>query len=79
MVVTPHATTIADEGVASMGRALDDQLALPVGAIVAMAPTGLHLMCLGLAEPLVAGGSIELTIGLVGRVPLAVSVAVEQR
>ena len=79
MVVLPHATMIDDEGVSSMGEALDEQLALPEGAAVMMEPLGLHLMCLGLAEPLVAGSSIEVSIELSGRAPVAVAAAVEQR
>lgn len=78
LTIVPHATSI-DDGIASMGEALDAQLALPSGGRVVMEPNGLHLMCLGLTEPLRAGGEFEITIDLDDRDPIDVTVAVEQR
>jgi copper(I)-binding protein len=78
MVVVPHATTI-DDGIASMGEALDDELALPAGDQVVMEPNGLHLMCLGLDDPLQAGDQLDVTLDLAGRNSVDVTVNVEQR
>lgn len=79
MVVLPHATTFTDDGVASMGEALDQELSLDEGERVTMEPNGLHLMCLGLAEPLATGSTVEVVLELSGRDPVTVEVAVEQR
>jgi copper(I)-binding protein len=78
MVILPHATTF-DDDVASMGAALDEQLALPNGSTITMEPNGLHLMCLGLAEPLDAGSTVPVSIEFSGRAPIEVAVTVEQR
>jgi copper(I)-binding protein len=78
MVVVPHTTTI-DDGIASMGEALDAELALSAGGRVEMEPNGLHLMCLGLDDPLQAGEQFDITLDLAGRDPIDVTVDVEQR
>lgn len=78
MVVVPHVTTI-DDGVASMGEALDAELVLPAGDQVVMEPNGLHLMCLGLDEPLLPGERFDVMLDLAGRSPVAITVDVEQR
>ena len=75
MVVTPHLTRI-DDGIASMEAADEDVLGLGRGETVAMEPNGLHLMCLGLDEPLVDGDEIELELRFGSRRPIAVDVAV---
>lgn len=78
LTIVPHATSI-DDGIASMGVALDDQLALPSEGRVVMEPNGLHLMCLGLVEPLQTGDEFEVTIDLAGREPIDLTVTVDQR
>ncbi len=78
MVVVPHATTI-DDDVASMGEALDAELALPAGDEVVMEPNGLHLMCLGLDEPLLPGERFDVTLDFAGRSSVDITVHVEQR
>lgn len=79
MVVLPHATTFTDDDIASMGEALDQELSLDEGERVTMEPNGLHLMCLGLAEPLAVGSTVEVALELSGREPVVVDVTVEQR
>ena len=49
------------DGVMQM-RHLADGLPLPAGADVALAPGGLHLMFVGIGQPFVEGGSVELTL-----------------
>lgn len=77
-IVVPHTTTI-DDGVASMDEALDADLALPSGGRVTMQPNGLHLMCLGLDDPLLEGERIDVTLDLADRSPVDITVVVEQR
>lgn len=79
MVMTPHLTEIDDRGVASMESADTDQLALATGERLTMEPNGLHLMCLGLAEPLTSGESFDVELRFAEHPPLQVPVAVEQR
>ncbi len=78
MVILPHATAF-DDDIASMGAALDDQLVLATGSEIVMEPNGLHLMCLGLVDPLVAGDAVPVSIELRDRAPIEVDAAVEQR
>jgi copper(I)-binding protein len=79
MVMHPHLTEIDDEGVASMTTADDDQLALTVGGTLTMEPAGLHIMCLGLDEPLAAGDTFDVELRFGDHDPVSVPVAVEQR
>lgn len=79
MVVTPHVTEIDDDQVASMDEATGDRLDLADGATVEMGPLGLHLMCLGLAEPFAIGEEVPLELRFAEHAPLAVAVTVEQR
>jgi copper(I)-binding protein len=79
LVVQPHATAIDDAGVASMGRALDDQLRITDDHPLEMEPNGTHLMCLGLTGALSEGEEIVVTIDLDGHDPIDVPVRVEQR
>lgn len=49
------------EGVMTM-RHLPDGLPLPAGETVQMTPGGVHLMLMGLTEPLVEGGTLDLML-----------------
>lgn len=40
-----------------------DQIDLPAGEAVILEPGGLHVMLIGLAQPLTPGDSVELTLG----------------
>ena len=44
-----------------------------------MEPNGLHLMCLGLDEPLTVGDSLAVVVDFAASVPVTVQVAVENR
>lgn len=79
MVMHPHLTTISDDDVASMITAEGDVLGLARGGRVEMAPNGLHLMCLGLADPFEAGDRFEIELQFSTHDPVVANVAVEQR
>jgi len=78
MVVTPHLTEITD-GVSRMAESGGDQLDMDPGAELVMEPNGLHLMCLGLSEPLIAGNPTEVTISFANAPAITVDVSVELR
>ena len=50
------------EGNVMRMRELDNGLAIPPGATVALAPGGLHLMMMGLKEPLKQGEKVPVTL-----------------
>ncbi len=79
MVVTPHVTEVDADEVATMRDAPGDLLDLAPGRRVTMEPLGLHLMCLGLDEPLVVDDEPAVTLRFAEREPLAVRLVVEQR
>lgn len=53
-----------------------DEIALPAGEAVELAPGGLHIMLLELAEPLEIGTTIELTLTFETAPPLTIEVPV---
>lgn len=79
VVVTPHLTELDEDDVARMTEADVDQLGLAAGGRVEMSPTGLHLMCLGLTDPLAEGDRFDLTLRFAEHDPVTVAVQVEQR
>lgn len=79
VVVTPHLTELDEDDVARMSEADADQLGLDRGQQVAMSPTGLHLMCLGLTEPFTDGERFALTLQFSEHTPITVDVHVTQR
>ena len=52
---------IHDNGVMKM-RPLDGGIEIPAGGMVTLKPGGMHLMLMGLAEPLEPGRMLELTL-----------------
>lgn len=80
MVMTPHLTVISDE-IASMTEADedDDVLSLAAGDRVVMQPNGLHAMCLGLDEPLVAGDEFDVVVQFSTHDPIVAAVTVRPR
>lgn len=54
-----------------------DAIDLPAGASVALAPGGLHLMLMGLKQPLKAGASVPLTLRFEKAGEVAVTLKVE--
>ena len=80
MVMTPHLTVISDE-IASMTEAVadEDQLALEVGGGVEMKPNGLHVMCLGLADPFELGDRFDVVLQFSDHDPVRTPVVVADR
>jgi periplasmic copper chaperone A len=79
VVVTPHLTEVDDDEIARMTEADTDQLGLRAGEAVEMTPNGLHLMCLGLVEPLADGERFDVTLQFAEHHPITVEVSVERR
>ena len=65
---------VETDGVAKM-RAID-AVSIPAGARVTLAPTGRHLMLMGLSGPLVAGQTFPLTLRFAGSAAQTVTVTV---
>jgi copper(I)-binding protein len=61
-----------------MMNELREGLPLPAGEAVALAPGGNHLMLMGVAEPLVAGDTVALTLTFESSPPLEVTASVGQ-
>lgn len=78
MVVTPHLTEIVN-GVATMTESGGDELDVGSGGRLVMEPNGMHLMCLGLSEELIIGGSFSATLTFANAGDVVIDVAVEQR
>lgn len=57
-----HRTTMDEEGVMRMAPVDEGRLSIPPGEEVVLAPGGLHVMCVGLGEPMVAGERLPLTL-----------------
>ena len=55
-----HETSMDADGAMSM--AMIPQLDIPAGADVALAPGGVHVMLMGLADPLATGDTFEVTL-----------------
>ncbi|MFO1038245.1 MAG: copper chaperone PCu(A)C [Geminicoccaceae bacterium] len=55
-----HATTVDSSGVAQMREV--EGIEVPAGGSVELAPGGLHVMLMGLKQPLAAGGTLPLTL-----------------
>lgn len=74
-----HRTSMDEEGVMRMAPVPDGRLSIPAGEEVVLAPGGLHVMCIGLQEPLVAGERVPLTLHLelAGDVPLSAGIREE--
>ncbi len=58
--VEVHETTIGEEGVASMHKL--DTVELKSGQSIELKPAGMHLMLIGLKEPLKEGGALKATL-----------------
>jgi periplasmic copper chaperone A len=73
-----HGTDLVG-GVASMDPAGDRDLEVPAGGELVFDPAGLHLMCLGLDEPVAEGDLVPLTVRFDGAGPLTVEALAENR
>lgn len=74
-----HRTTMDEEGVMRMAPVPEGRLSIPAGEEVVLAPGGLHVMCIGFEEPLVAGERLPLTLHfeLAGDVPVTAEIREE--
>lgn len=74
-----HQTDTDDDGVASMRLAEGSDLLVAAGEDLVFEPSGLHVMCLGLDQPVVDGARLSLTVELAEIGPLTVEAAAENR
>jgi hypothetical protein len=70
-----HATTIDEDGIASMQQ--QEQVEVPVGAVITFRPGGLHIMLLGLSMDLIEGDSIQVTLTFENYGEMTIDVPVE--
>lgn len=75
-VVEMHRTSVDEAGVMRMAPVEGGRLAIAAGATIALEPGGLHLMCVGLRQPLVEGqeASLMLVFETAGNMEVAVPV-----
>lgn len=73
-----HESSMQD-GVMSMALATADATRLDPGETLVLEPMGLHVMCIGLRGPLVAGTPVDLEMTFEGAGAVVTEVAVEQR
>ncbi len=73
-----HNSTLEDE-IISMGPADPAETQLSPGESMDLEPMGLHVMCLGVTEPLVEGSTITLELTFDETGALVTDVAIEQR
>jgi len=57
-----HQTAVGENGVMQMRPVAGQTVPIPAGETVSLAPGGLHVMCLDVAEPLVLGREIPLNL-----------------
>lgn len=57
-----HQTSVDDEGVMRMEPVAEGRVPLPDGETIVLGPGELHVMCVGVAEPLTAGQQIPMTV-----------------
>lgn len=79
MALTLHRSSTDAAGSSSMQPATGDEAVIAAGGRLALVPNGLHLMCSGLAEPLVAGATFEIVVGFEHAAAQRVEVTVEDR
>lgn len=79
MLVSVHLTETGADGVSTMGDADGRVTRVPAGGQLRFEPLGLHLMCHGLAAPLVEGDHFALTVEFQGADPRTVDVVVTDR
>lgn len=73
-----HQSTNTD-GVMSMSPADPAATQLDPGETLTLEPMGLHVMCIGLAEPLVEGSTVDLEMTFEGAGAFVLEVSVEDR
>jgi hypothetical protein len=74
-----HATHFDDDGIMRMRLADPELLVISSGDRLEMTPGGLHVMCIGLAEPFERGDGIELTVFFEAAGGVSATATVENR
>lgn len=74
-----HESTMDDEGVMRMRPAAPALLEIPAGGTLSMEPGGLHLMCMRLTGPLIAGETVAVELEFERAGIRAIEVAIEDR
>lgn len=69
--------SVMEEGTMSMSHL--PSIVLTAGSDLEMAPAGIHVMCMGVTEPLTVGESVSVTLTFEQSGDLTVSVPVEDR
>jgi len=76
-MVELHQTVLRDDG--AMGMTQISDVEIPARSTVMMVPGGLHVMCIGFAEPFRKGEQLDLTITLESTGTITVTAPVENR
>lgn len=74
-----HNTTIDEDRIMRMRPADPAALEIPAGGELLMEPAGLHVMCIGLAEPFREGETLQLSLILESGIRLETTTPVENR
>lgn len=73
-----HRSSMDEDGVMRMAPVPGGQIVVPAGESVVLQPGGLHVMCIGLAQPLVEGQDVPLTLEFEIAGPIAVLAQIQQ-
>lgn len=73
-----HRSSMDEEGVMRMAPVPGGQIVVPAGQSVVLEPGGLHVMCIGLTQPLVEGQDVPLTLEFETAGPIAVLAQIQQ-
>jgi periplasmic copper chaperone A len=79
MSMLVHETAVDADGVSRMTLATPSELTVPVGGTLELEPSGLHLMCTGLASPLAVGERWSVRLEMAHLGVIGVEVVVEDR
>jgi periplasmic copper chaperone A len=71
-----HESAMDENGVMRMAPVPGERIELPAGSHAVLAPGGLHIMCLEIADPFVLGETISLTLQFAVHEPLEVAAEV---
>ena len=77
-VIEIHRTSVDEEGVMRMAPVEGGRLVIPAGETALLEPGGLHLMCVGLQQPLIEGQQASLALAFEGAGSIDVAVPVRQ-
>ena len=77
-VIEIHRTSVDEEGIMRMAPVEGGRLVIPAGETALLDPGGLHLMCVGLRQPLVEGQEASLVLAFEAAGSMEVAVPVRQ-